>query len=70
MILDTLSMKILTQNFKGTFLGANKVIHDINDDPVIQVSCQEPSMSSNYLHERHPHSWHISYEDINMKILG
>ena len=53
-ILDTLLMQILTQNYQGTFLGVNKVIHDIKDDPVIQVSCQEPSMFSKYPQEGPP----------------
>ena len=33
-------------------LGSTKVIHDIKDNPVIQVSCQKPSTSSKYPHQR------------------
>ena len=28
--------------------GSNQIIHDIKGDPVLQVSCQEPSLSSKY----------------------
>ena len=28
-----------------------KYIHDVNDDTILQVSCQEPSMSSKYPHQ-------------------
>ena len=41
-ILDTLLIKISTQNFQGIVFGSNRVIYDIMDDPIIQVSGQEP----------------------------
>ena len=45
------------------------IIHDIKDNPVLQVSCQEPSTSSKY-HHKGPPSWHTSNEDIDMKLSG
>ena len=41
------------------------IIHDIKDDHVLQVSGQEPSMSS-----KSPPSWHTSNKDINLKFSG
>ena len=50
---DTLPIKIESQNFQGIFLWVKKnIIHDIRNDHVLQVSSQEPSMSS-----KSPPSW-------------
>ena len=50
-ILDTLVIQIWTQKFLGIFLWVNNVIHDIKDDPVLQVSGLEPSKSFKYPHD-------------------
>ena len=35
-------------------MGSTKYIHDIKDNPILQVSCQEPSTSSKYPHNGLP----------------
>ena len=51
-ILDTPILE--TKNFRVSSLVSSKVIHDIKDDSVLKVPCQEPSTSSKYPHEVPP----------------
>ena len=45
------------------------MIDDIEDDNVLEISSQEPSMSSKYP-MNDPPSLYTSIRDINMKLLG
>ena len=45
---DTLLIEISIRNFQGMFLGGKNIIHDFMDEPVLHVSDQEPSTSSEY----------------------
>ena len=53
-ILDTLLIKYQHKTFRVTSLGSNKVIHDVMEDLDLQVSSQEPLLSSKYPHEGPP----------------
>ena len=66
-LLDTLLMKILTQNFQGIFLGVKQ------GNPWHQRWSCHPSILSETINvlkvppQWTPHSWHTSNEDINTK---
>ena len=61
---DTLLIEISTRIFQGIFLWSNNVVNDIKEDPVLQVSNQQPSMSSKY-----PPSWPFLTHILFIKIL-